>query len=441
MPDDPFAGLGLDRTIIMPAPGGRAAPARPAVVDQREQVEVVQVTSGLNALVAAANPLLNVIPQIAGSMEYPKPAALRETLARGVRDFEARARSAGATTETIVAARYALCTLIDETAARTPWGASGAWAQHGLLAMFHRETEGGEKFFQILARLAENPRANLDVIELMYVCLQLGLEGRYRVLDGGHRQLDAVRQRVLSIIRQQRGEYERDLSPSWKGVLTANQRHLGWLPLWVAAAVTALLLVGIYSGFRLSLTSSSDAIAAKIASLRIPASPSRPTPVPKRPEEPRLAPFLVEEIRQGRVAVDDRRDRSVVTVLGDGLFKPGDGAINTRDDALFGRIGDALAQVPGKIDVIGHTDNAPIRTLRFPSNWELSKSRAESVASILASRVPRARIEANGRGETEPVSSNDTAEGRARNRRVEIVLHVPAEGVPDGTSGSPPRKP
>jgi type VI secretion system protein ImpK len=440
MPDDPFAGLGLDRTIIMPAPGGRAAPPRPATGDQTSQVDVVQVTSGLNPLVAAANPLLNVIPQIAGSMEHPNPAVLRDTLARGVREFEARARSTGATTEKVVAARYALCTLIDETAAGTPWGASGAWAQHGLLALFHGETEGGEKFFQILARLAENPQANLDVLELMYVCLELGFEGRYRVLDGGQRQLDAVRQRVLSIIRKQRGEYERDLSASWQGVPTANQRQLGWLPLWVVAAVTALLLIGIYSGFRLSLTSISDTIATKIASLRIPPQPFQLSPAPK-PAEERLAPFLAEEIRQGRVAVDDRRDRSVVTVLGGSLFKPGDGAVSAQELALFGRIGEALAQRQGKIEVIGHTDNAPIRTLRFPSNWELSKARAESVATLLASRVPRARIEANGRGEAEPLVANDTADGRARNRRVEIVLYVPAEGIPDAVPGAPSRKP
>jgi type VI secretion system protein ImpK len=390
----------------------------------------------LNPLVAAANPLLNVIPQIAGSIEHPNPAALRETLARGVREFEARARSAGATTEKVVAARYALCTMIDEAAAGTPWGASGAWAQHGLLALFHGEVEGGEKFFQILARLAENPQANLDVIELMYICLELGFEGRYRILDGGHRQLDAVRQRVLSIIRKQRGEYERDLSASWQGVPTADQRQLGWLPLWVMVVVTALLLIGIYSAFRFSLTGTSDPLATKIANLRTPTEPQ-----PKPPEEPRLAPFLVEEVRQGRVAVDDRRDRSVVTVLGGSLFKPGDTAVSAQDQALFGRIGEALAQVQGKIEVVGHTDNTPIRTFRFPSNWELSKARAESVVTFLASRVPRARIEAKGGGEAEPLAPNDTADGRARNRRVEIVLYVPAEGIPDGVPGAPSRKP
>src|SRR5215472_1039013 len=223
MPDDPFADLGLDTTVIMPAPGGRVAPGRPAAQEPSEPLEVGAVTSGLNPLVAAANPLLNIIPQLRASMEHPNPSALRERLARGIREFEDRARDAGAPTQKIIAARYALCTLIDENAANTPWGASGAWAQHGLLALFHGETEGGEKFFQVLGRLAENPQANLDVLELMYVCLQFGFEGRFRVVEEGSRQLEAIRQRLLSIIRKQRGEYERDLSASWHGVGTSAQ--------------------------------------------------------------------------------------------------------------------------------------------------------------------------------------------------------------------------
>src|SRR5262249_50600907 len=148
-------------------------------------------------------------------------------------------------------------------------GASGAWAQHGLLALFHGEVAGGEKFFQLLSRLAENPEANLNVLELMYVCLQLGFEGRYRIVEGGQRQLEGVRQRLLEIIRRQRGDYERDLSPNWKGVSGAGQQRLFWLPLWVVAAVTALLLVGIYVGFSFSLSGASDKVAAGIASLRL----------------------------------------------------------------------------------------------------------------------------------------------------------------------------
>jgi type VI secretion system protein ImpK len=439
MPDDPFEGLGLDRTIIMPTPGGRAAPPRPAAPPERAEVgDVPAVTGGLNPLVAAANPLLNVVAQVRGSVQHANPAALRDSLVRGMREFEARARAAGASTEQVIAARYALCTLIDETAANTPWGASGAWAQHGLLALFHNETEGGEKFFQILARLAEHPQANLQVLELMYVCLELGFEGRYRVVQGGQRQLEAVRQRLLGIIRKERGEYERDLSSNWRGIATTGRR-LGWLPLWAVLAVVALLLVVMYASFTLRLGAASDALAMQIHAIRL----ATPVAVAPRPaaSEPRLAPFLSDEIRRGLLAVDDRPDRSIVTILGDSLFKPGEIAIATDRQGLLDRVGQALAGLPGHIDVIGHTDGTPIRTLRFPSNWELSKARAESVARMLTVRVPASRIALDGRGETEPLASNDTPEGRARNRRVEITLYVPGGATPEQPSGSPARRP
>src|SRR2546430_3412207 len=313
MPDDPFAGLGLDRTVIMPVPGGRTPPARPASVEPAEPADVTVVASGLNPLVAAANPLLNVVPQLRSSVEQPNPTALHQSLAEGIRQFEAQARAAGVPTEKIVAARYALCTLIDETVTSTPWGASGAWAQQGLLALFHGETGGGEKFFQLMARLAENPQANLDLLELMYVCLEFGFEGRYRVTEGGQRQLEAIRQRLLMIIRKQRGEYERDLSPSWRGLSAANQRRLGWMPLWAVVAVSAVLLVAIYVGFEWRLGRTSDKIAADIAGLRVAA------PVPPRPAAaPRLATFLAAEIQRGLVKVDDNVDPSVVTVPGGG---------------------------------------------------------------------------------------------------------------------------
>ena len=428
MPDDPFADLGVDRTVIMPMPGGRVAPGRPAPAEQRatpaEQAEASEATavgSGLNPLLAAANRLLNVLPQLRSSVQHPNPTALRDSLAQGIRQFEAQARTAGVPTEKIVAGRYALCTLIDETATSTPLGASGAWAHQGLLALFHGEVGGGEKFFQLLARLAENPQANIDLLELLYVCLEFGFEGRYRVTEGGQRQLEAIRQRLLMIIRKQRGEYERDLSPNWRGVSAASQRRLGWMPLWAVGAVSALLLVVIYVGFEWRLSRTSDKIAADIAALRVAA------PVPPRPSAaPRLAAFLAEEIQRGLVKVDDNADRSVVTIRGDGLFKPGEAAIGTEDQWLLGRIGDALKRVPGQVDVIGHSDNIPIRTLRFPSNWELSKARAESVARLLAARIGPARVRYDGRGDSEPVTPNDTPQGRAKNRRVEIKV-VPAE--------------
>jgi len=124
------------------------------------------------------------------------------------------------------------------------------------------------------------------------------------------------------------------------------------------------------------------------------------------------------------VAVRDEIDRSVITIRGDGLFEPGSDVIAHQYDWLLARVGDALTQVPGQVTVAGHTDNVPIRTLRFPSNWELSRARAESVKQLLATRVPMQRLRSDGRADTEPLVTNDTPQNRARNRRVDITLFV-----------------
>jgi type VI secretion system protein ImpK len=100
---------------------------------------------------------------------------------------------------------------------------------------------------------------------------------------------------------------------------------------------------------------------------------------------------------------------------------------------LLARIGDALAAIPGRVLVTGHTDGTPIRSARFPSNWHLSQARARAVAQTLAAKVPAGRMVAEGRADAEPIAANDTATHRARNRRVEIsvatVGHVPP-GMP-----------
>jgi len=208
------------------------------------------------------------------------------------------------------------------------------------------------------------------------------------------------------------------------------------MPLWVVGAATIQLLFGIYLGFKLSLSGPSDNLAGEIATLRV-AAPVAPRPA----SVPRLAQFLAKEIAEGLVAVDDRPDRSIVTILGDGMFRPGEATISAQSQYILGRVADELNKQAGQVDVIGHTDNVPIRTLRFSSNWELSKARAESVARLLAARVDPRRLAIDGVGDTDPIAPNDTPKGQARNRRVEIILHVPAEGAPEAAVATPARKP
>src|SRR6478609_6308016 len=100
-----------------------------------------------------------LIPQLRATLQHPDPVALRSALVRDIKLFESRARAAGVDPEKIVGARYALCTVLDETAASTPWG-SGVWGKQTLLTMFHNETWGGEKFFLLLSKLAQSPTTN-----------------------------------------------------------------------------------------------------------------------------------------------------------------------------------------------------------------------------------------------------------------------------------------
>ncbi|MGY4828943.1 DotU family type VI secretion system protein [Sphaerotilaceae bacterium SBD11-9] len=429
-PDDPFADIDTGRTFIMPTPGGRASAAAHAATTSRIGLpagadvapDIGPSESGLNPLVALANPLLALVPQVRATTHLQDPAALRESMAQGVREFEAAARAKGIAPERVLAARYILCTLLDEVAATMPWGASGQWGRHSLLAMFHNETGGGEKVFQLMAKLAENPAANRDLLELIYAVLCHDFQGRYRVVDGGKAQLEAVRERLAQILQKERGPYPPALAQNWMGEKPSRRSMLTWLPLWVTAAVVALLLVLVYSLLAFKLSGDSDPVFARIQELRLtPPAPPVKLPAPT----PRLAQFLVSDIKAEQVAVRDEVDRSVVIIRGDGLFAPASASLSQDREALMKRIAEALRQLPGAVVVTGHTDNVRIRTASFPSNWHLSEARANTVRQILLRNgLPPERVRAEGRADGEPVAANDTATNRALNRRVEITLFI-----------------
>lgn len=422
--DDPFAEIGGGRTFIMPSPGSRAAAAAPqrAAVSAAPVVapDIEPIDSGLNPLVALANRLLALVPQIKSTYQLADPAALRESVAAEIRAFEGAARSQAIAPERILAARYLLCTAIDEAAANTPWGSGGQWSRHSLLAMFHNETGGGEKVFQLMAKLAQDPVANRDLLELIYAALTLGFEGRYRVAEGGVSQLEAVRERLAQIVRKERGDYSPALAQSWRGVLPKRRPLLTWLPLAVTAALCGLLLAGAFLFLSLRLAHQSDPTYARILALKAGAAA---TPPRAAATTQRLAPLLLAEAQAGQVTVRDELDRSVVTLLGDGLFAPASATVAPSRVALFGQVAAALGKMPGLVVVTGHTDNTPIGTARFPSNWHLSEGRAVAVRDLLvAAGLPAERVRAEGRADGEPVAPNDSAANRSQNRRVEVTL-------------------
>jgi type VI secretion system protein ImpK len=137
----------------------------------------------------------------------------------------------------------------------------------------------------------------------------------------------------------------------------------------------------------------------------------------------RVRTFLAPEIEQGLVAVFANGAAVVVRINNKGLFASGSDQISAEFLPTVNRIAWALEEEQGRAIVAGHSDNVPIRTLRFPSNYHLSLARAESVTKILQQGLSQPnRLSAEGRAENEPLASNATAEGRAQNRRIEIIL-------------------
>lgn len=444
---DPFAAFESDRTVIKPSAGRARAPGAPAAgpgafggggapggapaagpVGKEAPLALdALMSASLNPLVSAAMPLLTTAPRIRHMAQHPNPTGLKDALTEGVRKFEAQARAEGLPNEQVIAARYILCTLLDESAASTPWGGSGVWAAQSLLVQFHNETWGGEKVFQLMSKLAENVPANRNLLELLYVVLAFGFEGRYRVLDNGRGQLDAVRQRLFQLLKQGRPETDKALSVRWQGEPAQAVRLRDGIPLWVMAAVTGLLLLAVYMGFRFNINGHSDPVFAALQALDAPAPSTASAPPPPPADKPRLAGLLKPEIEAGLVNVIDMADRSVITIKGDGFFEPGSAEIASKVLPLLVRIEDALAAFPGAVLITGHTDNQPIRSLRYPSNWHLSQDRANAVKARLAKLKPE-RIRAEGRADAEAVADNATPEGRAKNRRVEVTLFVQQAG-------------
>lgn len=403
-----------------PAPPPSSPPAQfaaPARAESLAQLPGVAV----NPLVQAAVPLLLLAGRLRGQIAPADVEGLRRQAMQEIGAFEERARRAEIPAEDVLAARYALCTVVDEAVLNTPWGAQGGWASQSLLVTFHREASGGEKFFQILDRVSGEPQRYLALLELLYTCLALGFEGKYRLDPQGAARLAEIRQTLYSRIGGLRDGVEPELSPRWKGVEDRRNAVLRFVPLWIVAAACAVVLLGGYLYFDSQLRAKADPVNAALAGVGLESfdAPSVATPVPASG----LRELLSAQIASGQIYFDEAGGRTAITLAVPDLFASGSTQINDRYASLVHEIGAALNQVPGRVVVIGHTDNQPLRSLRFKDNYELSRARAEQVAELLTRDIHTGgRIETAGKGALEPrFEPADLPENRARNRRVEII--------------------
>ena len=142
-----------------------------------------------------------------------------------------------------------------------------------------------------------------------------------------------------------------------------------------------------------------------------------------------LRRLLKQEIKEGQIDVETTARTILIRIREKGSFASGSALLNSSFVGVIDKIASALTQIEGKIAVEGHTDNVPINTFAYPSNWDLSAARSVAVVRRMLDIAPLepTRVTASGFADTRPQAINSTFDGRARNRRVEIVVKQPLD--------------
>jgi type VI secretion system protein ImpK len=446
--EDPGGGRGRNPTVIRPTPGGVAgarpastpppiaAAPRPPEVRHGAPASVSSVGPGVlptgpdvtvqeflarsdNPILSAAGPLLSLGVAIGSSAYQADIEALRGHAIEAVRSFEEQCRQFSVDPAHVRIARYVVCTFVDTAVFQTPWGGHHVWGSRSLLVLFEQEAAGGVKFFDMLNELSKAPDRYLDLLELQYVCLALGFMGMYREQPDGQSQVQSRQDALYRLIRDRRAGLGAVLAVNWKGLAEPKAKALRIIPWWVTLVTAAVIVLGAVIVARTWL---SDAAAptAKLLATRGLLIDYQPVPAPAAPS--RLKALLAPQESAGELTAEEFGNRTVVTLQVPELFQSGSARIAPGHEALFAAIGRALQAVPGRIMIIGHTDDQPLRSFRYADNIELSRARALAVAELIKPAISNvSRIEWSGVGSAQPrFQPASRPENRARNRRVEI---------------------
>ncbi len=412
-------------------PGGNGQPPPPNW--QADDVPPLDVPMRVrNPLLAASARLLALAAAVQADREVRNVQALRARAGDEARAYEKQLASMGLSAEDNARARYAVLASVDDIVQNLPGGAQSDWARSSLVVQSFGQAFGGDQFFTILDALQQRPAANQDMLELYHACLAVGFQGRARIASDGRQQIERRMAGIFDALSGIRPRPETDLVPSWRGVPTPMSR-IGWLAraALLAAAVLAVLVL-LFLALKLLLDSRD---AAPKAALR-PIPPLAVANIDRiGTAGPQQQSGQLERIRArlDNPCIEARDDGGSIRLtiaacpgLPAGMFRAGAAALADAYVPLIAQAGRALAPESGPIRVVAHTDSDPIRgalAATYPDNLALSEARARDVLGVLARVIgDPARLSAEGRGDREPVDRADSAEAKAKNRRVELVL-------------------
>lgn len=427
MNENPFQEPGEgDRTVIRPTPGGvrRAAPApRPAPAPPAPTgPEIEAVVAGDGPLAIAASPLLTLLARLRNAATAPDPADMRERTRRELRAFERRAKDAGLPPDQVRMTHYALCAALDDVVLNTPWGNHGRWKDEPLSIALHDDADSGRGFFEQLRSLRDAMPGARPVVEIMFMCLSLGMMGPYRAAPDGPAQLDRVRHHVFELVSKAAPPAGPALAPRTAGVQVPVEKP-GRVPVWVGASVALAAAAAMYVWCLSSLNAAGDAVYASALAAPPAAMPAlvRPpfTPPPPPPQPPPGPADRLRAALAGTPAdVIATPAATIVRIPARTLFPRSNATL--APGPLLDRVATALAAETGPVRVLAYSEAAPPRSVAFPSAFALTTAQAAAVKAALARSMPGpARLSAEGRADSDRLVPDPAAEA---NRRVDIVL-------------------
>lgn len=407
------------RTRAERAAAGIASGHGRTMKSESVQQRVLKVSAAENALLEATQPLLRALSDMPEKIEdIAHVDILKNTLKSEINVFSIVCEEVNIPWKKMAIVRYCICTALDEAAHTAPWGLESGWSQSNLLNHFEGDNDGGNKFFLLIGRLSMNPNEFADVLEVLLRILGLGFEGRYSIIEDGDRQLTKIRQRLLTIVQSTRDTTQPALSPHGLQPHGPARRERLVVPVRLTALCAGVLIASSFIWCKYWLLNSSVRITSDINAME-----NLKVTLPQVKTRLRLAILLRNEIKQQLLSVDETQAQSKVVLKGDTLFSSGSTTVQPAMVNVIERIAHEVRRVNGDIVIVGHTDATPIHRPELPNNTVLSEKRAEDVARyFIAAGVPESKVKVEGVGDSQPLATNKTPQGRAKNRRVEFFV-------------------
>lgn len=220
-----------------------------------------------NPILEAATPLLSLAVLVRRVTQVDDVLSLLEQVREDVSEFEATLKSLDLDTATIMAARYILCTTLDESVLSQDWGTESVWSTQPLLSTFHNETWGGEKFFAILERVYGEPERFTDLLEFIYYCQSVGFEGKYHLRYDGSTALCDLLIRSQTRISEQKPGLTGSVFQSDKPIAAKPMNLPRRMPLWAPIVLGILVLIVVFVSLNISLTDDIVALRDELQTL------------------------------------------------------------------------------------------------------------------------------------------------------------------------------